>query len=284
MEYHHRLEQESFLILQCQVAGTKTFTGNAVISGTLISGADPAFQPVTISTGASLTIRPSGKATVGVLTNNGTLNLNSDATGIASLILDSYTDNGTENIQLFLTGGGTENNWKWHYISSPVTSLPASEVVGSGAGSANNLAVYDEPYATETNQHSAWFGFDGWNYQEEIYNGPIFGILEIGRGYNYFYVGDATRTFGGAINTGTVSKNLSYTGGANNLDKKGWNLIGNPYTASISWDAISRSPSGIENAIYFTKDNGYATYVNGVGTPLGTTDIIPPMQGFFVKA
>ena len=274
-----------FFNLTMPGSGTKTFTSTAVISGTLISGSDPAFQPVTISTGASLTIRPSGKATVGALTNNGTLNLYSNATGIASLILDSYSDFGTENIQLYLSGGGNENenNWKWHYISSPVTSLPVSEVLGSGAGSANNLAVYDETYSTENNQHSAWFGFDGWNYQDEIYNGPVFGVLEIGRGYNYFNSGDATRTFGGPINSGTVSKNLSYSGATNNLERKGWNLIGNPYTASISWLDFEGLTSGIDNAIYFTKDNGFASFVNGVGVPEGTYSSYPSNAGILCQ-
>ena len=276
-----------FFNLTSTESGTKTFTSNASISGTLIAGVDPAFQPVTINTGASLTIRPTGKATVGALTNNGTLNLNSDATGIASLILGSYTDNGTENIQLYLTGGGneTENNWKWHYISSPVASLAVTDVIGSGAGgSSNNLAAYHEDYATSSSWHLSWFGYDGWNYQAGTYGGPTFGVLEFGWGYNYFYDGDATRIFGGAINTGSKENMLSYTGVTNNLDTKGWNLIGNPYTASISWNELPRSPSGIDNAIYFTKDNGFATYINGVGVPDGTTDIIPPMQGFFVKA
>jgi N-acetylneuraminic acid mutarotase len=261
-------------------SGTKTFTGNAVISNTLTSAVN---GPVTIGTGASLTIAPSGKGTIGALTNNGTLNLNSDATGIASLILDSYTDNGTENMQLYLTGGG-DPNYKWHYISSPVASLPVIDVIGSGAGSSNNLAAYYESYATPTNQHSAWFGFDGYNYQDGTSGGPTFNVLTLGHGYNYYNTGDATRTFGGALNTGEVRINLSYSDPTPNLYKIGWNLIGNPYTASINWAVLVRTPSpSIDNAIYFTKDNGFASWVNGVGVPYGTTSIIPPMQGFFVK-
>jgi N-acetylneuraminic acid mutarotase len=266
--------------------GTKTFTGAMLVSGTLVSGSVSSRQPVTINAGASLTILPLGNATVGALTNNGSLNLNSDPTGIASLILDSYTDNGTENIQLYLTGGGneTDNNWKWHYVSSPVASLAAHDVVGSGDGASNNLSAYYESYATATDQNSAWFGFDGWNYLEGDLGGPTFSVLEVGLGYNYFCAVNATRTFGGSLNTGIVSRTLSYTGGSNNMSTKGWNLLGNPYSASVNWDDLSRSSTGLDNAIYFTKDNGFASYVDGVGVPDGTSGIIPPMQGFFVKA
>jgi hypothetical protein len=269
------------------ISGSGTFTNAAVISGTLAADG----QSLTISNGGSLTIGPLGNATIGGLTNNGTLNLKSDATGIASLIVDTYArgTGGIENIELYLTGGGNqiENNWKWHYISSPVTSLSVSDVIGTGAGSTNNLAAYYETYATPTNKNLGWYGYDGWNYQNA--NGTPYGPtipdpLEIGRGYNYFSYGDATRTFGGTINTGFYPRNLSYTGATNNMGTKGWNLIGNPYTAGINWDDVSRSPTGIDNAIYFTKDNGFASYINGVGNPDGTTGFIPPMQGFFVKA
>ncbi|MBW6502477.1 MAG: fibronectin type III domain-containing protein, partial [Bacteroidales bacterium] len=80
---------------------------------------------VTINTGASLTIGPAGSATLTSLINDGTLNLGSDATGIASLIVDDYSGNGIENIQMYLTGGGNESNYPYHYISSPVQSLSA---------------------------------------------------------------------------------------------------------------------------------------------------------------
>ena len=109
------------------IGGVPTSATNAIIP----SG--PAYQPIvlntplaecnnlTIESGASLTINAGQALTAqGNINNSGTLNLNSSETAIASLILDSYTDNGTENIELFLTGGGDESNFPWHYISSPV--------------------------------------------------------------------------------------------------------------------------------------------------------------------
>ncbi|MDD3877205.1 MAG: T9SS type A sorting domain-containing protein [Bacteroidales bacterium] len=63
----------------------------------------------------------------------------------------------------------------------------------------------------------------------------------------------------------------------------GWNLIGNPFPASLSWDLIPpQYKQNLNNAIYFRKLNGQVAVWNGVGTN-GGTDIIPPMQAFWVQ-
>ena len=84
-------------------------------------------QDFTVGAGKYLIIEQGARVTLGTLTNNGTLRLGSTSAGLASLILNTYTKGGgsTEEIQLFLTGGGTKTplTYKWHYISSPVTSL-----------------------------------------------------------------------------------------------------------------------------------------------------------------
>jgi autotransporter-associated beta strand protein len=240
---------------------------------------------LTINSGASLTINAGQALTVnGILTNNGTLNLNSDATGTASLIHDIYAGTGTNNIQLYLTGGGDATSYPWHYISSPVASLSTTDVMTSGADpDANDLAAYYENLVT-TSKQLAWFGYDGWNYQSDdgLPAGSTFGVLEVGRGYNYYSYYNATRTFGGTFNTAQVTKAITYHGSTPNLDAYGWNLVGNPFSSSIDWDGVGRA--FVLNAIYFTKNNGFASYVNGVGAPdESVTGIIPPMQGFFVK-
>jgi hypothetical protein len=71
-----------------------------VISGTTTA----VCNSLTISSGASLTIDPAGKATVTELINNGALYLNSDANGVHPSDKRSYIGNDA-NIELFLTGG-----------------------------------------------------------------------------------------------------------------------------------------------------------------------------------
>jgi hypothetical protein len=77
-----------------------------------------------------MTLETGSRLTLNALTNNGVIRLNSSVAGFASLILNSYTRGagGTEEIQLYLSGGGNEldDNFKWHYISTPVSSLDVS--------------------------------------------------------------------------------------------------------------------------------------------------------------
>jgi hypothetical protein len=257
-----------------------TATNQPVISGSTTA----VCNSLTIGTGASLTISPTGKATFSSLINNGTLNLESDATGIASLILVSYTDNGTENIEMYLTGGGDEFTYPWHYISSPVTSL-STDVFTTGTGQSYDLAAYYEDH-TSPDHSLRWIAWDGYDYSIDGYPAPplvTFNTLEPGKGYNiYFYESSVEKTFGGTLNTTDEAESLSYTTGSSN-DTQGWNLLGNPFTSGLNWNDITK-PAGVDNAIYFNSNGTFASYVGGVGTPAGTSGLIPPMQGFFVKA
>ncbi|MBW6502612.1 MAG: hypothetical protein K0B05_14570, partial [Bacteroidales bacterium] len=242
---------------------------------------------VTINTGASLTIGPAGSATLTSLINNGTLNLGSDATGIASLIVDDYSGNGVENIQMYLTGGGNESNYPYHYISSPVQSLSADVFVSGPERSWDLMAYYED--LAGISQHEGWVAWDGYDYSIGDYpeNPRTFDNLVPGEGYNvYFYEPSVVKTFGGNLNTSDETEQLSYTGEEDNSEAKGWNLLGNPFSSGLDWDAIAESLPGageIENAIYFTRNNVWVSYVGGVGTPGDVTGNIPPMQGFFVK-
>ncbi|WP_289023853.1 T9SS type A sorting domain-containing protein [uncultured Salegentibacter sp.] len=112
---------------------------------------------------------------------------------------------------------------------------------------------------------------------------------------------------GYALNLGknTASQTIELTGEVNNgsvsvrqLENnhrkytRGFHLVGNPYPSPIDWDA----PQGwirnnIDNGIYFfTASNTnqytgtYTAYVNDISTGnINTPNIIPSMQGFFIK-
>ena len=278
----------SYTAYQPVISGTTTALCNIL---TIRSGASLTItgsaEITTVENNGTMTVNPGGRATLTTLVNAGTLNLQSDAAGIASLIVTTYTNtNGAENIELFLTGGGDETNYPWHYISSPVEELSKAGVLSSGGDpEANDLAAYYENLVTN-NKDLAWMGLDGWDYQNEVYNANyIREVLEVGRGYNYYSYYDAKRVFGGKLNTGNYQISLDCSVAGNEIN--GWNFLGNPFSSSIDWDEIAGSlPSGgeIENAIYFTRNNSLVSYVNGVGSGGDVTGNIPPMQGFFVKA
>ena len=242
-------------------------------------------QDFTIGISNEMAIEPGAQVTLDQLVNNGTLYLCSDQNAIASLIVNSYDNSGggKENVQLYLTGGGSELTWPWHYISSPVSSL-STDVFTEGPIRSLDLAAYYEDY-TGIDYNLRWRAWDGWDYSDGGYpETPVtFNTLQPGKGYNiYFYETEGvTKSFGGILNTTGETEDLSYTGTENST--QGWNLIGNPFSSGLNWNSCIRSIS-VDNAIYFTTNNTFATYVNNVGIPDGTTGFIPPMQGFFVKA
>jgi len=231
-------------------------------------------------------IEQGARVTLDDLTNNGTIKLNhaQNASGFASLILGSYSrgGSGTEEIQLFLTGGGSEEqeDFKWHYISSPVSSLSTDVFTGTTP----DLAQFVESRPVFS-LLQGWVAYDGYVYSTGQMNGPTFNTLTPGKGYNYFDYNDNTFTFSGLLNTANVVMNLGYSG---TPSMHGFNLLGNPFSSGLNWDDIANSvyftyPASTSRGVYFTRNNLQCTYINGVGTPGDVTGIIPPMQGFFTK-
>ena len=69
----------------------------------------------------------------------------------------------------------------------------------------------------------------------------------------------------------------------------GWNLIGNPFPATLDWSKVTLTD--VNNAIYIWNPSTekYNYYVNGVSAPTGsyagsTITNVPPMQSFWVQA
>lgn len=244
---------------------------------------------LTIHTNASLTVASDGRATMSTVTNNGTLTLSSSASSIASLELDSYVDYGTEYIELNLTGGPAAVGYTWHYISSPVSSLPVSVF----SGVTRNIAQWVENLPTVNTPNSfqwGWINYQNYTYyNKQIYPNGNYGFSELtpGKGYDYYSSSGREFTFGGTINTiNTVSSfpAMSYNGSSDKFS--GYNLIGNPYTCGIDWDVIVNAagyPANTLKAIYFTSNNVSYTYSGEVGVPSTASGTIPPMQGFFVR-
>jgi hypothetical protein len=184
-------------------------------------------------------LRPGAEATFGTLTNNGTLRLEEDVTGISSLIFNSYSGNNAD-VQLFLQGGGSQGTYKWHYISSPVTTLSASVF----SGITLDFAKYDESLIT-TNQNNGWVAFDGWVYYPipGHTSSNTFSTLNVGQGYNHYLSSNHTYTISGTFNTSNVTDNLAYNSANSTPDytnAQGFNLLGNPFSSCLDWGSDSR--------------------------------------------
>jgi hypothetical protein len=239
---------------------------------------------LTITTGASLTVNPGGRATVsGTLTNNGTLNLNSTSSSdIFSLKIDgNYSGSGNANVQLFLTGGGTKPYWKWHYVAVPVDGLSKTYFTNINA---LNLRAYDDSRVT-TSDFNGWSWHDGYAGTPGIPGGGGFDNLSYGKGYLFWHDSDATVNFTGMPSLGTTlgTASLQYSGSTPELVIYGYNFLGNSLTCSLNWDNVTFAGS-VNQAVYFTTNNQWVSYIEGGGGTNGGSPYIPPLQGFFVKA
>ncbi|HSI69011.1 MAG TPA: T9SS type A sorting domain-containing protein [Gillisia sp.] len=131
----------------------------------------------------------------------------------------------------------------------------------------------------------------GW----QAYNEPN-NTLNVGEGYAFNFgatTDEKLVELTGEVNNGTFSRNLENNNGEYT---KGFHLVGNPYPSPIDWDAAPGwTKSNIDAGIYFftASDTNqytgtYTAYVNDISTADPRKDgrssnIIPSMQGFFIK-
>lgn len=145
-----------------------------------------------------------------------------------------------------------------------------------------NVLWYDETYEGTDNQR--------WRAP-----GNITDAVVPGRGYQVYIFGDVvgdnrynnslpqTLIVTGQENEGTtgeVDMGVTYTAAGD----QGWNMVGNPFGASIDWNHASWTKTAIEPSIYIwdANTNQYATWNGSAGDI--TDGVIAPFQGFWVKA
>jgi hypothetical protein len=217
----------------------------------------------------------------GIVTIGGDLTLKSDPTnGTATLINNgTLTVGGATNVEQYIiakTGDTTTDNW-W-YISSPVTGATSAVFNPASVATDRNLfGYYDEPTAT----------------YPQIKTNDV--LLAKGAGYvlemNGAKGSTITYTFKGTLNDGDIPVTVTRTGAS--ADKRGFNLVGNPYPSYLDWNALKASAGdNVRSSIWYRTRTGggemqFDTFDGTYGTNNGVSGMvsqyIPPMQAFWVK-
>ena len=267
------------------ISGTGT-NGTVIFKGTttqIISGTAPQsnFENITLDPLAIVDI-PAGKyVTVNnTTTNNGTLNLRSDAGGTASLITGSSSGAGT-NAERYITGGLTGVAF-WHNLSSPVSGQRISDFVFDPA---NNVPVKFQSPDTLRGIEFYEENPGKWSFFNNT-NLPFSSLqtFETAKGYMVRRNTNGVVTFTGTLNAG------GSFGIAGARTKNGWNAVGNPYSSSLGINDGSTVNNFISTNLsnnnldpsyfgaYFWNGSGYSIINN---SPPVT--FIQPFQGFLVK-
>ncbi len=227
----------------------------------------------TLNSGYRMIMEPGVKATFSSLTNNGIIEIHSDAAVIASLLTNSYSGaGGSMNVDIHLKAT-TPDTYLWHYIAPPAT---VSKTVFTDI-EPYNLMLYDESKVTTD-------VVQGWQWHDGYGGTTAFSSLEAKKGYQVMVDNDITMVFRNltSLTTSIGRINLPFSGSGGDTSLFGYTLVGNSLTCGLNWDAVTVS-AGVRNGYYLYVDGVDISYVNGVGTNGGTAHI-PPLHGFFVKS
>lgn len=155
----------------------------------------------------------------------------------------------------FFVSGYGESEGGWKLIASPVVgSIEATTVDNIFSATDYDLYYYDQGEVSE------WR-----NYKSEPFE------LENGQGYLYATKEGQTLVFRGTHNVAdTYEVTLAYTEDNPNPSKRGWNLIGNPFTV----------PAYVDRSYYTMNEDGSAIEPNAASSATA----IPACNGVMVKA
>ncbi|QEK50363.1 T9SS type A sorting domain-containing protein [Pedobacter aquae] len=303
------------------ISAGKTWSGtvefNAGTSQTIVSGT---FNNLTASTGGTKTI--SGAANVSntltvnspaVLNANGNLTLLATATNNANLAALSGSADiiGNVNVQSFISGAANAGFRGTRSMSSPVNDaaiigartfeqLKNYMIVTGSGGVANGFDAVPNGVSNST----ILFTYNN------ILSSPFVPITNIttplasGSGFMYFFMGNrnnkdsnpgklippfvspenVTLTYTGPVNKGNIDIPINYN--ASKTSMQGAFIAGNPYPATIDWNAVQASSANIGSTITVVvggKPNATYNAALGLGTN-GGSRYIQPGQGFYVYA
>lgn len=193
------------------------------------------------------------------------LTILSSPTGDGSLVTFG-TVSGNVDVEKYLPAD------RWNYVTPPVTGALAEVFIHTW------MYTYDETtgdwgafIVPETTPLDVFRGYADWTSsinKWSQYEPPL---------------GDTTTMYNNLpLNYGPYNAGLIYASGTQG---DGYNFMGNPYVASIDWEASTGWDKTGLASDGFVIWNGTmnATYVSGSGGTNGASQYIPPQQGFFVQ-
>ncbi|MEI6696450.1 MAG: M6 family metalloprotease domain-containing protein [Bacteroidota bacterium] len=225
----------------------------------------------------NLTIAPLGQLTINAakdLMVNGTLTLQSDSTGTASLIDYGSLASFSTIVERYIPHTNTD---EFHSISSPVLAQAISPIFNQQSG----VYLWNE-IGSNWLEYSDTISFISANSGSNFIPG---------KGYVVSYPDVVTKSFTGTLNQGIINIPLTVTPGM----YSGWNFIANPYPSAVNWNtSIGWSRNNLANAniggekaiwVWNTVAGNYGVYISNAS--MGTNSVnqhIAFSQGFWVKA
>ena len=159
-----------------------------------------------------------------------------------------------------VVGYGESTTSGWNLIASPIEGSIAADAVGN-IFSAAQYDLYRFNQAAELE-------WENWKSQANNNDHYHFN-LESGRGYLYASKANTTLVFTGEFYDGDGIVNLEYSTQNQDVNMRGWNLIGNPFAETANL------PSGLS---YYTLNDTRSELIAGNASTIGA------MEAIFVKA
>lgn len=235
----------------------------AIASGSVVVDVVAACKDITIYPGARVTVDIGASLAVEDLFIKapGAGPDENDPSG--SLIdLGTLTVTGETSYEVYLKPGQAA---MWHDIAFPIPGMTLNDVFPHEAG------IYYKWYDESANGGA---GPNWYNISSAFFD------LDSKNAYSAWYTSGGKSIYftkSGAPRTGTITHNIN-----NSATGWGWNLEGNPYPSAISWNALTKNNLSSTVQVWNPVSSVYTTFNGTVGTN-GGSDIIPPMQGFFVQ-
>jgi len=220
----------------------------------------------------------------GVLNTNGKLTLVSNANGTGEIqSLEEGTINGTVNVNRYRPA-----------VSAGWVNLCSSVAGATIAEWNDDIITTGFPGSDNPNYRVNGVLYNSIRWYNELLPGTVqdgyVGVTNVtnaltpGMGFMvYMPVGAATIDYPNyTINSGDYDLPVSYAPTANGTGR-GWNMVGNPYPATISWNSGPWVKTNINNEVYVWNPSTqqYESYTEAMGA--GTL-LIAPGQSFFVRA